>query len=294
MSQGSWFNKSGVFRCLVESGSSGFKYVLSVIGLGLIEFAGTLRPWKGSLFRFLLDIRRLNDHVWRSWVCMVVWMSRFFLDRKDIKNSIPASEEKPKPSDKCNVPLSSSSSLSFFVSSSSVCSSLSPLLSSISLVLFFIISFPPQIKICIHWIMSCLSHVLLIILSLFVSAGRRDSVWRASWRFSTCCWRPRLGFVSWSFRGRSTSVWRPWSSSTPVSVTDADGPQPSSNQSSRGCLMFLRHSDEIVPMIYCGYLTFNLELFRLHFLVGFFFIILLQNDDEASATWCIVHLDAGL
>lgn len=52
--------------------------------------------------------------------------------------------------------------------------------------------------------------------------------------------------------------------------------------------MFLRHSDEIVPMIYCGYLTFNLELFQ-----GFF-IILLQNDDEALATWCIIHLDAGL
>ena len=136
MSQGSWFNKSAVFRCLVKSASSGFKYVLSDIGLGLIEFAGTV------LFPFLLDIRRLNNHVWRSWVCMVVWMSRFSLDRKDIKNSKPASEEKPKPSDNCNGVKSTlcSSLLLFlfvshfmplppsclFVSSSSICSSLSP------------------------------------------------------------------------------------------------------------------------------------------------------------------------
>lgn len=161
MSQGSWFNKSGVFRCLVKSGSSGFKYVLSVIGLGLIEFAGTLRPWKGNLFRFLLDIRRLNDHVWRSWVCMVVWMSRFLLDRKDIKNSKPASEEKPKPSDTCDVPLSSSSSLSFTscLYLHLVCLSLLP--PSVLLYLHFCLLFLlfcsllfhfPQIKICIHWL----------------------------------------------------------------------------------------------------------------------------------------------
>lgn len=146
-----------------------------------------------------------------SLVCTVVWMSRFSLDRKDTENSKPASRK----------------SLKHFCCS--VCLSLLlpsvflylHLLSSLCLVLFLIISFPPESK----YVFS--GFMCWWLFSACVSAGRRDSVWRASWRFSTCCWQPRLGFVSWSFRGRSTSVWRPWSSSTPVSVTCTDGPQPS-------------------------------------------------------------------
>lgn len=171
MSQGSWFNKSGVFRCLVKSGSSGFKYVLSVIGLGLIEFAGTLRPWKGSLFRFLLDIRRLNHHVWRSWVCMVVWMSRFLLDRKDIKNSKPASEEKPKPSDTCDVPLSSSSSLSFT--------------SCLYLHLVCLSLLPPSVLLYLHF---CLLFLLFCSL-LFHFPPNQNMYSLASWAaWVMCCW----------------------------------------------------------------------------------------------------------